>query len=171
MLAPRAAAFENRIKRVVAWSLLPNLFDVLIYDMPKSFQAVVSLLMQSDDKDSLNFIIKNLMKKNPLLEWAITHGMHNMGVNSPYEYLKKTQKFQYLDVGYKITQDFLLLGATKDHFIPIEFAKPIIDCLTNTKSLTYRLFTEKESAENHCNAGNTKLALDTIIDWVKLVKS
>jgi pimeloyl-ACP methyl ester carboxylesterase len=30
MLAPRAAAFEGRIKRVVAWSLLPNLFDLLI---------------------------------------------------------------------------------------------------------------------------------------------
>ncbi|MGN6714158.1 hypothetical protein [Anaerocolumna jejuensis] len=70
----------------------------------------------------------------------------------------------------KITQDFLLLGAEKDHFIPVEFYKPIIDSLPNVKSLTYRLFTEKESAENHCNAGNTKLALDTIINWIKVIK-
>lgn len=32
--------------------------------------------------------------------------------------------------------------------------------LTNVKSLTYRLFAVKEKAENHCNAGNTKLVLD-----------
>jgi len=170
MLAPRAAAFENRIKRVVAWSLLPNLFDLLIYDMPENFQEVVRLLMKLEDANTLNFIMKNLMEKNPLLDWAIKHGIHNMGVTSPYEFLKKIKKFQYLDVGSKISQDFLLLGATKDHFIPTEFSTPIIACLTNTKSLTYRLFTEKESAENHCNAGNTKLALDTIIDWIKLIK-
>ncbi|CQR74942.1 2,6-dihydropseudooxynicotine hydrolase [Sporomusa ovata DSM 2662] len=170
MLAPRAAAFENRIKRVVAWSLLPNLFDLLIYDMPKKFQDVIRLLMTTGDENLLNLLIKSLMEKEPLIEWAINHGMHNMGVHTPYEYLRKINQFQYLDIGMKITQDFLLLGAEKDHFIPVEFYKPIIDCLHNVKSLTYRLFTEKESAENHCNAGNAKLVLDTIITWIKVIK-
>ena len=170
MLAPRAAAFEDRIKRVVAWSLLPNLLDLLIYDMPKSFQDVIRLLMTNEDEDMLNLLMKSVMKKDPLIEWAINHGMHNMGVRTPYEYLRKINQFQYMDVGARITQDFLLLGAEKDHFIPVEFHKPIIDGLPNVKSLTYRLFTEKESAENHCNAGNTKLVLDTIISWIKLIK-
>lgn len=171
MLAPRAAAFESRIKRVVAWSLLPNLFDLLIYDMPKNFQDVIRLLMTTGDENLLNLLIKSLMEKDPLIEWAINHGMHNMGVHTPYEYLRKIDQFQYLDIGTKITQDFLLLGAKKDHFIPVEFYRPIIDCLHNVKSLTYRLFTEKESAENHCNAGNAKLALDTIMAWVTVIKS
>lgn len=171
MLAPRAAAFESRIKRVVAWSLMPNLFDLLIYDMPKNFQNVIRLLMTTGDENLLNLLMENLMKKDPLIEWAINHGMHNMGVHTPYEYLRKINRFQYLDIGTKITQDFLLLGAEKDHFIPVEFYRPIIDCLHNVKSLTYRLFTEKESAENHCNAGNAKLVLDTIIAWVTVIKS
>lgn len=170
MLAPRAGAFEKRIKRVVAWSLLPNLLDLLIYDMPKNYQEVIRLLMETKDAELLNLLMENLMEKSPMIEWAIHHGMHNMGVHTPYEYLKKINQFQYLDVGMKITQDFLLLGAEKDHFIPVEFYKPIIESLPNVKSLTYRLFTEKESAENHCNAGNTKLALDTIINWIKVIK-
>lgn len=41
-----------------------------------------------------------------------------------------------------------------------------INMLTQVKSLTYRLLTNKENAGNHCNCGNTKLALDTIINWV-----
>lgn len=171
MLAPRAAAFEKRIKRVIAWSLVPNLFDLLIYDMPKSFQDVVRLLMKNEDEDILNLLMTSLMKKDPLIEWAINHGMHNMGVHTPYQYLRKINQFQYMDVIEKITQDYLLISAEKDHFIPLEFYKPIIDGLTNVKSLTYRLFTEKESAENHCNAGNAKLVLDTIIAWVKVLKA
>ncbi len=170
MLAPRAAAFEGRIKRVVAWSLLSNLFDLFLYDMPESFQQVTRLLMKMENEEVINLIMKNLMKKDPLIEWATNHGMHNMGVYTPYEYLKKINQFQYMDVATEITQDFLLIGAEKDHFIPVEFCKPIIEELKNVNSLTYRLFTEKESAENHCNAGNTKLVLDTIINWIKVIK-
>lgn len=170
MLAPRAAAFEGRIKRVVAWSLLPNLFDLFLYDMPKNFQQVTRLLMEMENEEVINLIMKSLMKKDPLIEWAINHGIHNMGVHTPYEYLKKINQFQYMDVASQITQDFLLIGAEKDHFIPVDFYKPIIEELKNVNSLTYRLFTEKENAENHCNAGNTKLVLDTIINWIKVIK-
>ena len=171
MLAPRAAAFEKRIKRVVAWSLLPNLFDLIIYKMPEDLQEVIRLLMKMENEEIINLLMKGIMKKDPLVEWAINHGMHNMGVSTPYEYLRKINKFQYMDIAEEITQDFLLLGAEKDHFIPVDFYKPIIEGLKNVSSLTFRLFTEKESAENHCNVGNTKLLLDTIVAWVNVLKS
>lgn len=45
-----------------------------------------------------------------------------------------------------------------------------IDSLTNVKSLTYRMFTTKENAASHCNTGNPKLVLDTIISWIKIIK-
>lgn len=170
-LASRAAAFESRIKRVIAWSLCPNLFDLLIYAMPKKYQDIIRFLMENGDENIINEIMKNLMNKDPKVEWAIQHGMYNMGVQTIYQYLKKINKFQYMDVSEKITQDFLLIGAKKDHFIPVEFSKIIIDHLINVNSLTYRLFTEKESAENHCNAGNAKLVLDTIMSWIRLIKS
>lgn len=171
MLAPRAAVFEPRIKRVVAWSLLPNLFDLLLAGKPKVMQDTMRFLIENGDEETVNYIMGNQMKKDPQMEWAINHGMHNMGARSPYEYLSTINKFTYLDVADRITQDFLLIGAEKDHFIPAEFYKPIIDRLINVNSLTYRLFTEREHAENHCNAGNTKLVLDTVISWIKLSKS
>ena len=38
--------------------------------------------------------------------------------------------------------------------------------LKNVRSLTFRLFTDKEDAQNHCNVGNGKLVVDEILDWI-----
>jgi pimeloyl-ACP methyl ester carboxylesterase len=171
ILAPRAAAFESRIQRVVAWSLLNNFFEGIMSTRPKGLQRLIKFLMQNKWQAIVNDIMKKQMRKDPLAEWGINHGMHSMGVQTPYEYLAKANQFNYVDVGGKITQDFLLLGADRDHFIPVEPYKSTIDCLQNVKSLTYRLFTEKEQAGNHCNAGNPKLALDTVISWIHLIKN
>ena len=34
------------------------------------------------------------------------------------------------------------------------------------RSLTGRIVTSEEHAQNHCQVGNLKLALDLILDWV-----
>ena len=42
-----------------------------------------------------------------------------------------------------------------------------MNALENVKSLTVRIFTDKEDAGAHCNIGNTKLVLDTMINWIQ----
>ncbi len=170
MLAPRAAAYEKRIKRVVAWSILPNFLDILIATRKKILQHIIRLLLDIKAKSLINFLIRRQMEKDPLAKWGIEHGMHNMGVDSAYEYLVKANLFQITNIAHLINQDFLLIGASSDHFIPVDFYKTEIDHLINVHSMTFRLFTDKESAGNHCNAGNTKLAVDTIIEWIKFLK-
>ena len=66
----------------------------------------------------------------------------------------------------KITQDMLIIGADQDHFIDYRLIGREINMLKNVKSLTFRLFTDKEDAQNHCNVGNGKIVLDTICDWI-----
>ena len=39
---------------------------------------------------------------------------------TPYDYFVKMNKFQMLNIGNKIDQDVLLIGATKDHYINIQ---------------------------------------------------
>jgi pimeloyl-ACP methyl ester carboxylesterase len=166
MLASRAAAFEKRIKRVVSWSILPNFLDVLLSTRNRTLQKTLRALLYLRCKNLINFLMKKQIKKDPMAKWEIYHGLHNMGVNTFYDYLLKADKFQMLDVAELITQDYLLIGAKKDHFIPVEMYKAVVDSLVNVSSMTYRLFTEKECGENHCNAGNTGLVLDTIVDWI-----
>lgn len=45
MLAPRAAAFEKRIRRVVAWSVFPNFMDILISTQPPILQKLIKILI------------------------------------------------------------------------------------------------------------------------------
>ena len=44
-----------------------------------------------------------------------------------------------------------------------------INMLKTVKSLTFRLFTDKENAQNHCNVGNGKIVLDTICNWIQSI--
>ena len=37
------------------------------------------------------------------------------------------------------------------------------------KGLTFRLFTDKENAQNHCNVGNGKIVLDAICNWIQSI--
>lgn len=167
MLAPRAAAFEKRIKRVVAWGIMPNFYDVVLSKVPRS----LGTLMNLEEEERVNALIQKKMETDPLVKWAIQHGMFSMDVKSPYDYLKRTQKFEMESIGHRITQDFLLLGSNEDHFIPIELYKRVIDALPNVKSLTYKMYTKGDSAENHCNIGNTELVLEDILQWALQAKN
>lgn len=171
ILAPRAAAFENRIKRVVAWSVCVNMLELLLDAVPPKEKETLTKLLRENDKDAVNDIMYKQMKKEPLIDWSMHHGFYNMGVNNPYDYMLAANKYEYRDVADRITQDFMLLGAEKDHLIRIEKYKDAIDSLKKVKSLTYRMFTEKENAASHCNTGNPKLVLDTIISWIKTIKN
>ncbi|RXM50307.1 MULTISPECIES: alpha/beta hydrolase [unclassified Chryseobacterium] len=162
MLAPRAAAFENRIQRVVAWGIMPSFYDVILTKVPNELR----ILMDAEDKEKVNELVQKKMAVDPLVKWAMQHGMFSMNVETPYDYIRKAQNFEMESIGPKITQDFLLLGSNEDHFIPVELYKRVIDALPNVKSLTYKLYTKYDMAENHCNLGNTELVLNDIIHWI-----
>ena len=58
-----------------------------------------------------------------------------------------------------------MAGAT-DHYVPIRQLRDQMATLTGVRSLTARVFTQEESASNHCQLGNLGLALQTMLDWL-----
>lgn len=169
ILAPRAAAFEKRIDKAVAWSVGTSLLDLFFAVTPPNVRGALEAYMKEEKAEELNALVDKLMEASSLLDWSLHHGMYNMGVKTPYEFLLAARNFQYRDVAGNISQDVLVLGAEKDHLIPIQCYKEVIDGLKNVKSLTYRLFTDKEHAASHCSTGNPKLVLDTILSWIALM--
>ncbi|SFD14514.1 alpha/beta fold hydrolase [Clostridium uliginosum] len=170
MFAPRAAAFEKRIKRVVAWSIFPNFLDVVLGTQSPKLQKIVRFLLKNKQKAIINCAFNRLMAKDELVKWGLNHAFDSYGVKNAYEYLVRCNDFQMINIANKINQDFLLLGAKNDHFIDRNLYKEEIDSLTNVKSLTFRLFTDKEEADNHCNVSNCKLSLDTVLNWIEQIK-
>jgi hypothetical protein len=68
-----------------------------------------------------------------------------------------------------VKQDVLILSGRKDHFIPNKMHRKQLDVLSNAKSVTGRVFTKEEHAQNHCQIGNVGLALKVMVDWIQEV--
>lgn len=166
-LAPRAAAFDKRITKVVAWSVFPCFQDILVSMQPQSTQRAFHTLMKLHARPLLNLVFGKKAKSSPIIDWGIKHGCYAYEAKDAYSYAKKLKLYDLAPVADKITQDMLILGANGDHFIDYRLIGKEINMLTNVRSLTFRLFTEKENAQNHCNVGNGKLALDTICGWIE----
>ena len=171
VLAPRAAAFDKRIRRVVAVSILPSLFDVFLARQCAFFRRAIKTMLSLKQKRLLNWLAKARLSQNPMFEWQLNHALYAFGAETVFDLLHELKKYQIADIGGRIDQDFLLIGASEDHFIPSSFYKDEIDALPNVRSLTYRLFTEHENAGTHCCAGNVKLVLDFIDGWIRSLKS
>ena len=165
-LAPRAAAFDERITKVVAWSVFPSFLDVIIGGQPPALRRIFYFLLKIHARELINFINAKA-KKEPMIDWGLKHGMYAYEADSTYRYARKMSDYSLEPIADKVTQDILILGASRDHFIDYHMIGKEIDMFVNVKSLTFRLFTEKESVQNHCNVGNGKLAFDTICGWLE----
>lgn len=89
-----------------------------------------------------------------------------MGVNTPAEVFKAWRKYGTDDISSLVTQDVLLMAGTKDHYMPLRMLPDQLMTLTAAHSVSARVFTEMESAQNHCQIGNIGLALKVILGWL-----
>ena len=165
-LAPRAAAFEPRIKRVVGWSIFPDFFDVVIADHPGAMRSAIGGVFRLGLGRAMNGLYDRMMEKDELIRWNLLHGMYAYDAKTPDEYIQRIRKFTLKGIAHRITQDVLILGAREDHFIMPKLFHEEYDLLKNVRSLTLSLMTDRQDAGAHCNVGNTKLALDTMADWI-----
>jgi dienelactone hydrolase len=65
-----------------------------------------------------------------------------------------------------VRQDVLILASRDDHFIPFRLHRKQIERLTAARSVTYRVFGSDEHAQNHCQMGNIRLALQVMAEWL-----
>ena len=165
-LVIRAAAFEPRVERVIAFDIFPDALDVNLRQVNWLLRGLLRLLLGIGAAAVINAMAKRIAKTSPVADWGIKQGMHVTGTTSPYGYLGRISEFNTADASKLIKQDVLLLAGSEDHYVPIGHLYSQIDMLKNAHSITARVFTKSESAENHCQVGNFGLALRTIVSWL-----
>ena len=170
-LVLRAAAFEPRVDRVVAYDILTNFLDVNLRQVNPLLRGLLKALLDLRAAAVVNAMAERVSKKSPIAEWGIQQGMHVTGTSSPYEFFQKVKQFHTVDVSPLVKQDILLLAGSEDHYVPTEQFYQQIKMLSNARSVTARLFTKSESAQNHCQAGNYSLAMRTIVNWLDEMQS
>ena len=165
-LVLRAAAAEPRVERVIACDVLTSLLEVNLRQTNALLRGLLKVLLGLRAARIVNWMVDRVARRSPVVEWGIQQGMHVTGTSSASEFLQTIKQFQTADVSASITQDVLLLAGSEDHYVPVEQWHNQIAMLKNARSISARLFTRSESAENHCQVGNYGLALRTIVDWL-----
>jgi pimeloyl-ACP methyl ester carboxylesterase len=160
----RAAAFEPRIKRVIASSIA--------YDYMKSYNTIIRMLhifFFKYFRDFTNKMAMNSLKKDKGMEtWMTNNLMYITQTKTPMDafefWLQLNEKNLHSEL---VKQDVLILTGKNDHFIPFKMHKMQVDALTHAQSVTAKVFTEKDHAHNHCQIGNIGLALDVMVKWIE----
>lgn len=162
--APRAAAFDPRVARVVSWAQFPSLKSVLNAGWKGGAAAMdgFSILFGW----AVDLYYKAAREKGGQAVAFLETYYHRTGARSFRELVKLLWKFDLGPVGSRITQDVLILGGSKDTMSFPTLVGKQMDLTPNARSITARLITEQEQGGDHCNCGNQKLAMDTILQWL-----
>jgi len=162
----RAAAFEPRIKRVIASAIafdyMKNMNVVLrgihtwFFKYFRDFTNKMAIMKMEKGKGMGKWMMQNMMyitkKKIPMDAFEIWMQMNEKNLHSDL-----------------VRQDVLILTGRNDHFIPFRMHDMQVKALTNAKSVTARVFTKEEQAQNHCQIGNIGLALDVMVKWLEKI--
>ena len=159
-LAPRAAAFEPRLKALVA---NPGVLDWHSAMMRKlsEFPGLESLSTTSPETfdASVGFIVQG----SAAARWWFKDAMWKHGATSPSDLLAKLRAFNNQDIVGRITCKVLVMDGTAEEFSVGE-AKRLYDALSTEK--TYLLFDETDTGLLHCQAGALLVAQERMFDWL-----
>jgi dienelactone hydrolase len=161
-LAPRAAAFEPRIRAVAA---IDGLFDG--HEAAKGLlNDELATLFDRHEVDSFNAAMRGAMRHDVALRWYVEQGVWAFRVTTPYEFFDRSRAYTLDGVAQRITCPVLVCQAAGEHFNPGQ-AEKLAAALGNRA--TVRSFTAAESAAYHSHIGAFVLMNGVVLDWIAQV--
>ena len=159
----RAAALDTRIKRVIASAVA---YDYMQFLSPAA--QVVSSLFFKHLRGFSNRVARMKMARDPGHRWSIGNLMYITKAKTPMEGMDIVMQLNARNLLSRfVDQDVLILTGAEDHFIPLKMHDMQVKALTSARSITARVFTREEQAQNHCQIGNTGLALNVMVEWLE----
>lgn len=157
-LAPRAAAFEPRIKALIANGGVYDLGASVYNTLPKDMIALID-----NNPAEFNKLIAAEMLKKPEVRWYFDNGMWSFAVATPAEFMKKIKSYTLKGIVQKIKMPTLVVNSEADMFMKDQ-AETLYKKLSSPK--TYLLFTRQEAAQSHCQMGAIAISNELILDWL-----
>jgi predicted alpha/beta-fold hydrolase len=163
-LAPRAAAFEHRLKAVIANDGVYDYGAAQLSSTPPAQREMLRSILKAGASPQIDQAVGAAMQKSPVARWAITHGMWCFGAASPSEYLHKALAYTLADgVAEKIRCPTLVCDAERDLFFKGQ-PQMLYDHLTCEKTLM--TFHDQDGAGAHCGVGAARYVNARIFDWL-----
>lgn len=163
-LAVRAAAYEPRVRRVVAVDVLDDFLECLLRRAAPGPGPVLRALLSARARSIVNGIGR-AAARDPLAAWGLRQGMHVTGTADPYGFFRAARRFHTHGVSRLVTADVLLLAGTEDHYVPRHQLPRQAAALVRARSVTTRVFTREQQGRYHCQIGHLGSCLDTFLTW------
>ncbi|MDF1749965.1 MAG: alpha/beta hydrolase [Alphaproteobacteria bacterium] len=138
--APRAAAFEKRLKACVAWGA------------------------RWDNTESHGRILRDPNAARSIPGW-IDHALKVYGQPDIESCAAMIAKMTLAGVAEHILCPLLVVHGENDRQVPFDQAQKTIDGAIHAKRRDLRVFTKEEGGCEHVNGDNFSLAIDVIADW------
>jgi dipeptidyl aminopeptidase/acylaminoacyl peptidase len=157
-LAPRAAAFEKRIKACIANG---GVYDFhMAAGLSPQTEAALDSQKGSEEMDRAIF---ERMKTDPSFRWSIANGMFTFHARSPSHWLRMTRAYSLAKVADQISCPTLIVDSEGDREMPGQAPK-LYAALRCPKD--FMLFTNEEGAGEHCQMGAILISNARILDWL-----
>ena len=159
-LAPRAAAFEHRLKLLVANPGVLEWSRVVTGYIEERIPQAADL--PEKDPAAFNAIMDRVIQENPFLRWGMRDTMWKHGVATPAQLFAEMKKYTNRGVAQNIRAKTLVIDGEAEEFGQ---AKELYEALRCPKD--YLLFTARETAQLHVQTGATAVQSQRIFDWLE----
>ena len=158
-MGPRAAAFEHRLKLLIANPGVLRWADIY-EDYLKAIDPSLIDLLESDP-DTFNATIETYMGYNETLNWGMIDSQWHHGVKTAAELMKELQNFEIGEAVKDITTKTLVADAEAEEWGQ---SKRLYDALICPKDTI--MFKAEETAQFHVQPGARGIFTQKIFDWI-----
>jgi pimeloyl-ACP methyl ester carboxylesterase len=159
-LAPRAAAFDDRIKACIANPGIYDYYAVALQRAPPDIENILKDETRSRIFDQQVLIAMNLDVETG---YTVGNGMYAFGATTPSDFLRKLPPYNLKEVGPLIKCNMLVIDSEND-IVTKDQAKPLYDALTSPK--TFIFFTSQEGAGYHTQVGAVTISNERVFNWL-----
>ena len=161
-LCLRAAAFEPRIEKVVAFDIMYSMNDAFKNKIePKQYQFIESSLRNGNESE-IDKLLSKVAETNIDFNFKLSKGYAISNTETPSELLKFISSFSLEGIEDKIIQEVLLMAGSEDLYVPVNRLSYLVNRLVNVKKLETILYTARSGGERHCQVGEKSLAFKDI---------
>ena len=158
-LAPRAAAFEKRIKVCVANPGVLSWTDIISGFLGQIDPRLTDLW--KSNPEGFNSLIASISSQVPLVDWGIRDMMWKHGAETPAELMVQMQAYSNKDIVSKITCSMLVMDGAADEYSQ---GHDLYEALAGPKE--YMFFEAGDPALQHCQVGAQASSSERLFDWL-----
>lgn len=157
--ASRAAAFENRIKALIANSPLRDMHGMFTSVFPK-------VLLSPSSSSLLNYIIKHFVHNST--KTSVELVLWESGIERFSDFVELTKEASLIGIEKNITCPTLALSGEGEGNAFLEQAKLFFENISSIKK-ELKVFSVKDGASAHCQIDNLTIARNTFYDWLDTI--